>query len=99
MACEVVDGTDGDMPKRSNDKRQAYVRVLGTRLGRFAEFEFSLGDSDLAVELILPLLAFEEFRKAQNAILFPPAESIAAELDKLAWRAGQPELLRRPEKD
>jgi len=87
------------IPARSDDPRQAYVRILGTRLGRFVEFEFSLGDGDLAVELILPLLAFEEFRKAQNAILLAPAESIAAELDRLAWRAGQPGLLRRPEKN
>ncbi len=81
---------------RSAEASQAYVRVLGTRLGRFVEFEFSLGDGDLAVELILPLISFEEFRRERNAVLLPPAGSIAAELDRLAWRAGQPGLLRRP---
>lgn len=81
---------------RSDDSRQAYVRVLGTRAGKFVEFEFSLGDGDLAVELIMPFLAFAEFCKDRNAILLPPVETIAADLDRLAWRAGQPGLLRRP---
>jgi phenol hydroxylase P0 protein len=84
---------------RSDDSGQAYVRVLGTRAGKFVEFEFSLGDGDLAVELILPFLAFAEFCKDRKAILLPPAEAIAADLDRLAWRAGQPGLLRRPEDD
>ncbi len=84
---------------RSPDHSQAYVRVLGTRAGKFVEFEFSLGDGDLAVELILPLLAFSEFCEDRKVILLPPAEAIAADLDRLAWRAGQPGLLRRPEDD
>ncbi|MCF8480215.1 MAG: phenol hydroxylase subunit [Rhodospirillum sp.] len=44
------------------------VRILGTRLGRFIEFEFSV-DRDLSVELVLPVAAFEEFRAAQGAEL------------------------------
>ncbi len=84
---------------RSADSSQAYVRVLGTRAGKFVEFEFSLGDGDLAVELILPFLAFAEFCKDRNAIVLPSAQVIAADLNRLAWRAGQPGLLRRPEED
>jgi len=81
--------------RESAEYSQAFVRVLGTRLGRFIEFEFSLGNGDLAVELILPLPAFTEFCRDRHARLLPPAEDVSAALDRLAWRAGQPGLLRR----
>ncbi len=81
----------------SPENSQAFVRILGTRLGRFIEFEFSLGEGDLAVELILPPLAFKEFCRDRHARMLPPAKDVAAEVDRLAWRAGQPGLLRRPE--
>jgi len=78
---------------------QAFVRVLGIRNGRFIEFEFSLGDRDLALELIMPFTAFEEFRLARNAVLLPPDAQTAADLEQLAWRSGQPGLLRRAQRD
>ncbi|MCG7947637.1 MAG: phenol hydroxylase subunit, partial [Candidatus Thiodiazotropha taylori] len=40
---------------------QAYIRVTGERLGKFVEFEFSIDDEDLTVELILPHEAFKIF--------------------------------------
>jgi phenol hydroxylase P0 protein len=74
-----------------------YVRILGTRLGRFVEFEFGIGSEDLKVELILPFQAFAEFCQTRQAEILPPAAEVATELDRLAWRAGQPGLLRRPD--
>ena len=38
-----------------------FVRVTGTREARFVEFEFSIGDPDLAVELVLQFYQFREF--------------------------------------
>jgi phenol/toluene 2-monooxygenase (NADH) P0/A0 len=73
----------------------AHVRVLGTRLGRFIEFEYSLGDGELAIELILPTSAFEEFCRAQNADVLPLDPQTAEEVEMAAWRAGHPGLLRR----
>jgi phenol hydroxylase P0 protein len=84
-----------DAASRSSDPEQAYVRVLGVRLGQYVEFEYSLGDGDLAVELILPFAAFEEFARSRKAIRLAAADSITADLDRLAWRAGQPGLLRQ----
>ena len=72
-----------------------FVRVTGVRSGRYVEFEFSVNDADLTVELILPLAAFEEFCALQEAVRLPPAKEIAGEFEKLAWRARQPGLLRR----
>jgi phenol hydroxylase P0 protein len=37
------------------------IKVLRTRRDLFVEFEFQWGDPDLAVELVLPYLAFREF--------------------------------------
>nr|WP_294514295.1 phenol hydroxylase subunit [uncultured Rhodopila sp.] len=84
--------------RRSANPDQAYVRVLGVRLGKYIEFEYSLGDGDLAVELILPFAAFEDFAKDRKAIRLPPADEVSVDLDRLAWRAGQPGLLRQPTK-
>lgn len=86
-----------DATKTENPLGNAFVRVIGTRLGRFVEFEFSMNDADLTVELVLPFAAFEEFRIAQNATLLPTAKEAAEEFETLAWRAHQPGLLRRIE--
>lgn len=72
-----------------------FVRVTGVRSGRYVEFEFSVNDSDLTVELILPLAAFEEFCALQEVVRLPPADGVANEFEKLAWRERQPGLLRR----
>lgn len=48
------------------------VRVLGTRLDRYVEFEFSLNDPDLTVELVMPFAAFDEFCTAHGARVLEP---------------------------
>lgn len=80
---------------QSKTPLKKFVRVTGVRSGRYVEFEFSVNDADLTVELILPFSAFEEFCTLQEATRLPPAAEVAKELDKLAWRARQPGLLRR----
>jgi hypothetical protein len=65
------------------------VRILGTRLGRFIEFEYSV-DRDLSVELVLPVAAFEEFRVTQGAELI-------IEDGEAARLLGRPGLYKSPE--
>lgn len=55
---------------------QAYVRVTGERLGKFVEFEFSIDDEDLTVELILPHEAFRIFCERHQARLIQHADEI-----------------------
>lgn len=91
--AQSVEGTGA--PERTDVSMQPRVRVLGTRLGRFVEFEFSLGDGDLSVELILPTKAFEEFCRTRSAEVITPDAATAEALEQMAWRAGHPGLLQR----
>jgi hypothetical protein len=45
------------------------VTVRGVRRAAFVEFEYSLADGALAVELIMPLHALREFQAARHAEL------------------------------
>lgn len=67
-----------------------YVRLRAVRADRFVEFDFSIGDPDLSVDLILPKAAYEEFC-AINHVRFltvEQGEKIDAEQSK--WRYGHP---------
>ncbi|RQH06980.1 phenol hydroxylase subunit [Paraburkholderia dinghuensis] len=48
------------------DPGRRFVKVTGINDRGFVEFEFSVGQPELCVELMLPLAAFEEFCLAQN---------------------------------
>lgn len=78
-----------------NPLGKAFVRVTGTRGDKFVEFEFSVNDNDLMVELILPISAFDEFCVLQDAVALPPAPDAAGAFEQLAWRQRNPGLLRR----
>ncbi|HYG89268.1 MAG TPA: phenol hydroxylase subunit [Azospirillum sp.] len=69
----------------------SFVRVTGIRSGKFVEFEFALGDSDLSVELIMPFTAFEEFCRRQEAVVLPMADGVYVPA------ASAPGLYRRPD--
>lgn len=79
----------------ATDPMQAQVRILGTRLGRFVEFEFALYGGDLAVELILPTRAFEEFCQLRGAAVSAIDAGTSEAIEQMAWRAGHPGLLQR----
>ena len=70
---------------------QAYVRVTGERLGKYIEFEFSIDDEDLTVELIMPRDAFRQFcQKHQARLIQHPQEIEGAGSEK-----GRPGLYRQ----
>ncbi|NMG43044.1 phenol hydroxylase [Aromatoleum toluvorans] len=68
------------------DTRRRFVRVTGERANGFVEFDFAVGEPDLAVEMILTREAFAEFC-ARNAVemLAPQAEPRDA-ADDWDWR-------------
>jgi phenol hydroxylase P0 protein len=57
------------------DPAKRYVRVTKVRTDGFVEFAFAVGDPELAVDLILPVEAYREFCRDNQAVLIaaPPA--------------------------
>lgn len=51
---------------------KTYIKIIGRQLDRFIEFEFSLNDKDLTVELVMPEHAFAEFCDYYDAEILPP---------------------------
>ena len=72
------------MAKNGFDVTRKYVRVLGSLPSGLVEFEFAVGEPELAVELVMPKAAFDEFC-ASNQVEFisasPPAPANAESAD------------------
>lgn len=56
------------------DITRKFVRVMRTRSNGLIEFEFAVGDPDVAVELVMPKAAFEEFCAANQVEVQTDAE-------------------------
>ncbi|KAB7627381.1 phenol hydroxylase subunit [Alkalilimnicola sp. S0819] len=70
----------------STDQQQRYVRVTDRRLDGFVEFDFSVGDPELYVELILPQAAFQEFCRANRVEHLSEAAAQRVDMDRKKWR-------------
>lgn len=65
-----------------------YVRVRKMRDDGFVEFDFSIGDPMLYVELILPSTAFNEFCNSNGVKFLSDDEAAALDADRRRWRQG-----------
>lgn len=72
----VQRASPGDAPP-AFDVRQRYVRLLQVRPDGFVEFEFAIGEPELAVELILPADAYREFCRHNEVIELTPIRPTA----------------------
>ncbi|NMG73419.1 phenol hydroxylase subunit [Aromatoleum diolicum] len=66
------------------DTTRRFVRVTGERSSGFVEFDFAVGEPELAVEMILPREAFAEFCERNAVEILPPvaeADSTDASTD------------------
>ncbi len=78
-----ADDTDFDPTKK-------WVRITGVQRNQLIEFDFSVGEPELYIELVLPFRAFQEFC-ANNQVRHLSAEQAAAvDYDRLKWRSGTP---------
>lgn len=68
--------------------QQRYVRITAERDDGFIEFDFSLGDPDLYVELILPRPAFDSFCENNDVQYLTDAEAKAVDEDRAKWSQG-----------
>jgi len=69
-----------------------YVRVLGLLESRYVEFEFSIGDPELAVELVLAFPQFQEFCRRNRVRMVGAEEAARLDLERMKWRYGSPGL-------
>ena len=60
--------------KPAFDPTVRFVRQRRVRADGFVEFDFAIGEPDLLVELILPVVAFHEFCRANQVIRVAPVE-------------------------
>ncbi len=72
------------------DPSKKFVRITGIQQNRLIEFDFSVGEPELYIELVLPFQAFQDFC-ANNQVQHLNAEQAAAvDYDRLKWRSGSP---------
>lgn len=67
-----------------------FVRVTGTRDDRFVEFEFAIGDPELAVELVLLFEQFREFCATHRVTHLSADEGARLDWERMKWRYGAP---------
>ena len=67
-----------------------YVRVTGTLNERFVEFEFAIGDPELAVELVMQFEQFQQFCERQHVRFLSPAQGARLDFERMKWRFGAP---------
>ncbi len=72
------------------DELQRYVRITGTLNEKFVEFDFSIDDPNMFVELVLPFDQFQDFCKKNNVKHLSREQKVAVDYDQLKWRFGKP---------
>ncbi len=63
------------------DITRKFVRVMRTLPNGLIEFEFAVGDPDVAAELVMPKAAFNEFCQANQVELLTDAKPEPADAD------------------
>ncbi len=65
-----------------------FVHITSEKRAGFVEFNFSINDPNLFLEMILPTKAFDEFCKMNDVIFLSPDEVKAVEQQQIKWRDG-----------
>ncbi len=79
-------------PPRAFDITRRYVRFREQRDDGFVEFDFSIGDPALSVELVMPLRDYQSFCRANRVIYLTRDEGELLDFEESKWRFGQPGL-------
>jgi len=83
---------DAEPASRVFDVTRRYVRVRERRDDGFVEFDFSIGDPGLSVELVMSAPDYESFCATHHVFHLSDDEAEALDLEQLKWRYGQPGL-------
>jgi len=66
------------------------VRITGIRNNNLIEFDFSIGEPEMYVELVLPFAAFQTFCAHNQVQYLTPEQAAAVDYDRMKWRYGTP---------
>ena len=66
-----------------------YVRITSRDRPGFVEFNFSIGDPSLYLEMILPVAAFDDFCKSNQVTYLTDEQAEAVDKQQDKWRYGQ----------
>ncbi|MAU41433.1 MAG: phenol hydroxylase [Kordiimonas sp.] len=66
------------------------IVVTGVRRNLYVEFDFTVGEEILTVELVMPFPAFEEFCALNNARITEIKSDIEKDFEQLKWRHQKP---------
>ena len=69
-----------------------YVRVTSEARSGFVEFQFSIGDPTLYLEMILPKAAYAEFCATNQVVHLNADQGRMVDADRVKWREGKTEL-------
>ncbi|MBS1141475.1 MAG: phenol hydroxylase [Proteobacteria bacterium] len=69
------------MAESNFDITRKFVRVMRTLPNGLIEFEFAVGDPDVAAELVMPKAAFDEFCKANSVEFLTDGKATAVDAD------------------
>ena len=71
------------------NEQTRFVRVTSEARGGFIEFQFSIGDPTLYLEMILPKPAFEEFCGTNQVVHLNAEQGRMVDADYAKWRDGE----------
>ncbi|CAG9252758.1 phenol hydroxylase subunit [Paraburkholderia unamae] len=78
--------------ERPFDVARRYVRTKAHRADGFVEFEFSIGDPRICVELVMRESDYRAFCATHDVVRLSAVEAAALDAEELKWRYGQPGL-------
>ena len=74
------------------DITRRYVRFRERHANGYVEFDFSIGDPLISVELVMQEVDYEAFCAEHNVTYLSDADAAAIDDDQQKWRFGQPGL-------
>ena len=76
--------------KRPFDVSRYYVRFRELRDDGYVLFDFSIGDPELAVELTLPLAAYQTFCRERGVTYLTREQAETIDFERSKWQFGSP---------
>jgi len=75
----------------SNEEAIRYVRITNSDHRGYVEFQFSIGDPSMYLEMTLPPPAFEEFCREHQVRVLSDEEGARVDAKERRWRFGDDE--------